>query len=373
MVIPFLNLKAQHDPIRAELDSAIAEVIDANAFASGPFVERFEKRFATFCEVKHAIGVGNGTDALWLTLLALGVHRGDEVITVPNSFIATAEAISFTGATPVFVDVDNRTYTLDPAKLEEAITPRTKAIMPVHLYGQAADMDRIHEIARRHNIPVIEDSCQAHGAEYRGRKAGSIGLAGAFSFYPGKNLGAFGEAGAVTTNDDELAAKIRVLRDHGQAKKYFHSAIGWNARMDGIQGAVLEVKLRALANGNEARRAHAALYSQLLEGTPNITLPATAAYARHVWHLYVVHVPERDRVLQAMAQKGVSCAIHYPVPIHLQDCYRFLNLGVGSFPVAEQSAREALSLPMYPELTSAQIGHIAEALKSSVAALATSR
>lgn len=367
MQIPFLNLRAQHDPIRADINAAIAEVIDANAFAGGPFVEGFEKQFAPFCGTKHAIGVGNGTDALWLTLLALGVGPGDEVITVPNSFIATAEAISFTGAKPVFVDVDDNTYTMDPRLLEAAITPRTKAIIPVHLYGQPADMDPILEIARSRGLPVIEDACQAHGAEYKGRKAGSIGIAGCFSFYPGKNLGAFGEAGAVTTNDEQLAAKIRVLRDHGQARKYYHSAIGWNARMDGIQAAVLQVKLKHLLRGNAARREHAQLYSQLLAGIPSITLPVTADYALHVWHLYVIHVPQRDRVLQLMAEKGISCAIHYPVPIHMQDCYQFLGHGRGAFPVSEESACEALSLPMYPELRPDQIAHVTEALKSVAA------
>lgn len=364
MQIPFLNLKAQHEPIRAELNAAIGQVIDANAFAGGPFVERFEKKFAPFCDTKHAIGVGNGTDALWLSLLALGVGPGDEVITVPNSFIATAEAISFTGATPVFADVDESIYTMDVRKLEAAITPRTKAIIPVHLYGQPADMHPILELARMRRIPVIEDACQAHGAEYKGRKAGSIGIAGCFSFYPGKNLGAFGEAGAITTNDDVLAANIRVLRDHGQAKKYHHAAIGWNARMDGIQGAVLDVKLNYLRRGNEARRAHAELYNRYLGDVPNIIVPRAAASALHAWHLYVVRVPNRDRVLAAMTEKGVSCAIHYPVPIHLQDCYRGLGRGPGSFPVAEKCANEALSLPMFPELTPVEIARVAETLKS---------
>ncbi len=250
--VPFLDLKAHHDPLRKQLDAAIAEVIDLNAFAGGPFVAKFEKEFATYCGASQCVGVGNGTDALWLALLALGVGRGDEVITVPATFMATTEAISYTGATPKFVDIDEQTYTMDPALLEKAITPRTKAIIPVHLFGQTADMDPILDIARKHGIPVIEDACQAHGALYKGKRAGTLGVAAAFSYYPGKNLGAFGEAGGTTTNDAELAQKMRVLRDHGQAKKYYHSQIGWNARMDGIQGAVLSVKLKNLGSGEHA-------------------------------------------------------------------------------------------------------------------------
>ena len=245
MKVPFLDLQAQHAPIRAEINAAMGEVIDQCSFAGGPFVTRLEEEFAAFCNAKYAIGVGNGTDALWLSLLALGIGHGDEVITVPNTFMATAEAISYTGAKPVLVDVDARTHTMDPSLIEAAITPRTKAIIPVHLYGQTADMDPILAIARKHNLPVIEDACQAHGAEYKGRKAGTLGVTGCFSFYPGKNLGALGEAGAVTTEDPELYQKIKTLREHGQPKKYVHSMIGWNARMDGIQAAALRVKIEA--------------------------------------------------------------------------------------------------------------------------------
>ena len=262
--------------IREEIAAAIQQVLDKTAFAGGPFVAQFEKEFAAFCGTQYAIGVGNGTDALWLALLALGVGPGDEVITVPNTFIATAEAISYCGAKPVFVDVDPETYNMDPAKLEAAITPKTKAIIPVHLFGQTADMDPILAIARKRKLFVIEDACQAHGAEYKGKKAGSIGDAGCFSFYPGKNLGAYGEAGAVVTNDEELAKKIRMLRDHGQAKKYYHCVIGWNARMDGIQGAVLSVKLKHLPAWNEGRRRNAALYGELLKGVKGVTTPTEA-------------------------------------------------------------------------------------------------
>lgn len=366
MKVPFLDLKSHHEPIRAQLDAAISQVIDSGAFAGGPFVAAFEREFADYCEAKFAIGLGNGTDALWLSLLAHGVGPGDDVVTVPSTFMATAEAISFCGARPVFVDIEESTYNLDPALLEKSITPKTKAIIPVHLFGQTADLDPILEIANRHGLPVIEDACQAHGARYKGRRAGSIGLSGCFSFYPGKNLGALGEAGAVVTNDSALADKIKVLRDHGQAKKYVHSVIGWNARMDGIQGAVLSVKLKQLEAANVKRREHAALYEELLGGLENVITPVTADGNEHVHHVYAVRVNNRDQVLQAMAEKGIACAIHYPVPVHLQGAYSDLGLGVGSFPVAERCADQFLSLPMYPELTSAQIRAVADALKECV-------
>jgi len=364
MQVPFLDLKAHHDSMRGELETAIREVMDSNAFAGGPFVAKFEQDFATYCGVADAIGVGNGTDALWLSMLALGIGAGDEVITVPMTFMATAEAISYSGAKPVFVDIDERTYTLDPDLLERAISPRTKAIIPVHLFGQAADMDAILEIARRRGLPVIEDACQAHGAEYRGRKTGSIGTAGCFSFYPGKNLGALGEAGAVVTNNEELRNKIQMLRDHGQAKKYHHALIGWNARMDGIQGAALRVKLKHLDRANQARRANARFYDQHLAEVEEVILPTEAEYARHVYHLYVVRVQDRERVLQAMANRGIACGIHYPIPVHLQEAYRFLGHRKGSFPVAERCAEEFLSLPMYPELTTTQLGAVVHELKT---------
>jgi dTDP-4-amino-4,6-dideoxygalactose transaminase len=348
--------------------ASIAEVIDANAFAGGPYVARFEEDFAAFCQARHAIGVGNGTDALWLPLLALGVGPGDEVITVAHTFMATAEAISYCGAKPVFVDIDEKTYTMNPALLEAAITPRTKAIIPVHLYGQMADMDPIMAIAARHNLPVIEDACQAHGAEYKGRKAGTIGIAGAFSFYPGKNLGALGEAGGVVTNDSALATKIQVLRDHGQKTKYHHSMVGWNARMDGIQGAALRLKLRVLAQGNAARRAHAARYSAALAGVAGVSTPEVATYGIPVFHLYVVRVAARDAVLAALAKRGISCGIHYPKPVHLQEAYASLGYARGSLPVTERCADEILSLPMFPELTDTQIDAVVGGLKAVVSA-----
>jgi len=364
MHVPFLDLKAHHESMRGELETAIREVMDSNAFAGGPFVAKFEQDFATYCGAANAIGVGNGTDALWLSMLALDIGAGDEVITVPMTFMATAEAISHCGAKPVFVDIDERTYTLDPDLLERAISLRTKAIIPVHLFGQAADMDAILEIAQRRGLPVIEDACQAHGAEYRGRKAGSLGTAGCFSFYPGKNLGALGEAGAVVTNNEELRNKIQMLRDHGQSKKYHHALIGWNARMDGIQGAVLRVKLKHLDRANEARRANARFYDQHLAGVEEVILPTEAEYGRHVYHLYVVRMQDRDRVLQAMANRGIACGIHYPIPVHLQEAYRFLGHRKGSFPVAERCAEEFLSLPMYPELTTTQMEAVVHELKT---------
>ncbi|HEV7923783.1 MAG TPA: DegT/DnrJ/EryC1/StrS family aminotransferase [Verrucomicrobiae bacterium] len=364
MKVPFLDLQAHHQPIREQIEAAIGDVIDKNAFSGGPFVAAFESDFARYCGCKHVVGVGSGTDALWLSLLALKVGPGDEVITVPNTFAATAEAIRNCGARPKFVDIDEQTYTMDPALLQQAINPRTKAIIPVHLLGQCADMDPIVEIASRRGIPVVEDACQAHGALYKDRKAGTMGTLGCFSFYPGKNLGALGEAGAVTTDDQELAARIQVFRDHGQDRKYQHSVVGWNARLDGIQGAVLSIKLKHLDVNNVRRRAHALQYDQLLGGMEEIVTPFEAPHNRHVYHVYAVRVQARNQVLQALAERGISCAIHYPVPVHLQEAYRFLGCEEGSFPVTERCAQEFLSLPMFPELTHQQIRAVATELKS---------
>jgi dTDP-4-amino-4,6-dideoxygalactose transaminase len=366
MQVPYLDLRAQHEPLMGELLDSFRQVTEASAFAGGPFVARFETEFAAFCQTRHALGVGSGIDALWLGLQALGVGPGDEVITVPNGFMATAEAISLCGAKPVFVDVDPRTYTMDPVRLEAAITIRTQAIVPVHLFGQMADMDPILAVARRHGTPVVEDACHAHGAEYKGRKAGSLGVVASFSFYPGKNLGAFGEAGAVTTEDTELCGKVRALRDHGHGVRLDSSAVGWNARMDGIQAAVLSVKLRRLSAGNAARRAHAKLYDELLGGESGVILPRVPAHNLHVYHVYAVRVPDRDLVLQRMAAKGVHCAVHYPVPLHLQKAYAFLGHRPGSFPVTERCANELLSLPIFPELEPEQIRFVAQTLKDSL-------
>ena len=364
MKVPFLDLKAQYASIHNEITAALRQVFESASFAGGPFVERFEKEFASFCGCKFAVGVGSGTAALWMALLALGVRRGDEVITVPNTFIATCEAISFCGATPVFVDIDEATYNMDPDLLEDAITPKTRVVIPVHLYGQMADMDRIMEIARAHGLLVIEDACQAHGAEYKSRRAGTIGDVGCFSFYPGKNLGAYGEAGAIVTNNSELAEKLRMFRDHGQAKKYCHSVVGWNGRMDGIQAAVLSVKLKYLAAWNEARRRNAQLYNELLANTDGLIIPTEADYARHIYHIYAIRAENRDALMGALAQKDIACGIHYPLPIHLQQAYRFLGYSKSSFPVAERCAQETVSLPMFAELKPGQIEKVCQEIRS---------
>jgi dTDP-4-amino-4,6-dideoxygalactose transaminase len=363
--VPFLDLNAAHAPLLAELNTAIGAVISYSAFAGGPFVDAFEKEFAAYCGARYAIGVGNGTDALGLVLRALEIGPGDEVITVPNSFFATAEAISYTGATPVFVDVDAGTYALDPAFLKRALTARTKAVIPVHLFGQSADLDPLRAFAAEHGLFLLEDAAQAVGAEYRGVRIGAGGTA-AFSFYPGKNLGALGEAGAVVTDDPALAQKVRMLREHGQARKYIHDLVGWNARMDGIQAAVLRVKLRYLDAANEARRRHAAYYDAALAALPAVRRPFAAPYGRHVYHVYAVRVPERDTVLRALADRGIVCGVHYPVPIHLQAAYRALGYRPGAFPVVERCAEEFISLPMFPELTREQTEAVVSGLAESL-------
>jgi len=360
MKVPFLDLKVQYESIKDEINEAIQQVLDSCAFAGGPFVEEFEKNFAKFCNCEHAIGVGSGTEALWMALLALGIGPGDEVVTVPNTFIATAEAITFCGAKPAFVDVDEKTYTMDPQKLEDYLTTRNKnlaiqnrpkAIIPVHLFGQMADMDLIMEIARAHGLFVIEDACQAHGAEYKGRLAGSIGDAGCFSFYPGKNLGAYGEAGAVATNNAEIAKKISMFRDHGQSKKYHHKMIGWNSRMDGFQGAVLNVKLKHLPGWNQARIEKANIYKELLSGLDNLILPYEADYAKHVYHVYAIRVQNRDALIKFLADNDIYSGIHYPISIHLQEPYLNLDYNNFDFKVSEKVTSDILSLPLYPELT----------------------
>jgi dTDP-4-amino-4,6-dideoxygalactose transaminase len=372
MKVPFLDLKAQYESIKDEINEAIQQVIDSCAFAGGPFVEAFEKNFAEFCRCKHCVGAGSGTEALWMVLLALGVGPGDEVITVPNTFIATAEAISFCGATPVFIDIDEKSYTMDPIKLTEFIDQKcsfdqstsklvnqstnrpVRAVIPVHLFGQMADMDPIMEIARKHELFVIEDACQAHGAEYKEKRAGSIGDAGCFSFYPGKNLGAYGEAGAITTNNEELAQKMFMFRDHGQSKKYFHNMIGWNARMDGLQGAILNVKLKHLPKWNEARRKIAIKYDNLLKNLDDLIIPQEANYAKHVYHIYAIRVKNRDALLKDLADNDIFCGIHYPISVHLQEAYSELDNQNFNLPISEKVVSELLSLPMYPELADDQ-------------------
>ncbi len=366
MKVPFLDLKAQHATIQDEISAALQEVIDNTSFAGGPQVKRFEENFARFCQCDHAIGVGSGTDALWMAFLGLNIGQGDEVITSPSTFIATAEAISFCGATPVFVDIDKQTYNLDPSLIEAAITSRTKAIVPVHLFGQPADMGPIMEIARKHGLYVVEDACQAHGATYTGRPAGSLSDAGCFSFYPGKNLGAYGEAGAVVTNNQKLAEKLRMFRDHGQRKKYYHSIVGWNARMDGFQGAVLDIKLPHLPAWTDARRNNARLYNELLKNLSELTLPFEAHNVQHVYHVYAIRAQNRDALIESLSEQGITCGIHYPVPLHMQEAYHFLGYDEGDFPVAETSAREFVSLPMFPELPEASIHYVADKIKECI-------
>lgn len=369
-MVPFLDMKARHAPRRQEFLDAIGEVIDSGDFSGGAPVADFESAFATYCGSTHAVAVGNGTEALWLTLLAMGIGPGDEVITVPMTFIATVEAILMAGATPVFVDIDERTYTMDPTALEGALTARTKAIIPVHLFGQPADMDAILGFARKHGLRVIEDAAQAHGAKYKNRKAGALGDAGCFSFYPAKNLGAFGEGGAITTTDDDLADKLRILRNHGQSRKNHHGLIGWNSRMDSIQAAVLRIKLRHLDLENEARRSHARVYDAGLANLPGVILPGCASEREHVYHLYVIRVSAREQVLDALAAKGIHCGVHYPVPAHLQPACVDLGFRAGDFPVSERCAAEFLSLPMFSELTPQQIGCVVRSVKQSIAACA---
>jgi dTDP-4-amino-4,6-dideoxygalactose transaminase len=365
-MIPFVDLKAQYHSIKAEVDAAVAGVLESSAFVLGKEVAAFEQDFAAYCRVSHAMGVNSGTSALHLALLAAGVGPGDEVITVPFTFVATVAAIVYAGATPVFVDIDAASYTMDPGRIEGAITPRTKVILPVHLYGHPADMDPILEIARRRKLIVIEDAAQAHGAEYKGRRAGSMGELGCFSFYPGKNLGAYGEGGCVVTNNAEYANNVRMRRDWGQSRKYYHDILGFNYRLEGIQGAILRVKLRHLEAWTEARRANAGIYREKLAGAA-VGVPAEMSYARHVYHVFAVRVPVRDRVIEHLNGAGVQTGIHYPVPVHLQAAYNDGRYKQGDFPVSETAAREVLSLPMFPELTPAQINEVCAALRCGLA------
>lgn len=396
MKVPLLDLKAQYELIRDEIASGLQEVLDNTAFAGGPFVDRFEKDFAPFCQCEFAIGVDSGTAALWMALLGLGIGAGDAVIIPVNTFIATAEAVSLTGATPVFVDCDAY-YNLDVKKARELLEgedqtskrlitktrkcestksvdqgqltnheSRITCIIPVHLYGRPANMDEIMTLAEEYGLAVIEDACQAHGGEYRGRRAGSIGDAGCFSFYPGKNLGAYGEAGAIVTNNAELTAKLRMFRDHGQQKKYYHSIIGWNARMDGFQGVVLATKLKYLDEWTNKRRQNAGLYNELLKGIEGIETPAETDHASCVYHLYVIQSDDRDGLQEYLQESGIGTGIHYPIPLHLQEAYKELGYKEGDFPTAERAAKRILSLPMYPELTEKQIRYVCDKIKEYV-------
>ena len=365
-MVPFVDLQAQYREIKAEVDAAIGRVVESAAFVLGREVEAFEAAFAEYTGARYCVGVNSGTAAIQLALMACGIGAGDEVIVPANTFFATAEAVSTAGATPVFVDADAVSYTIDATKIEAAVTERTRAVIPVHLYGQAADLGPISEIAARHNLVVIEDAAQAHGSLYRGRRVGALARAGCFSFYPGKNLGAYGEGGAVTTNDAEVARMVRMLRDHGSERKYHHELIGYNFRLEGIQGAVLNVKLRHLDRWNDLRRAHAARYDELLRGTP-LTLPREMEYARHVYHLYVVQAEARDSLQQTLSAAGVQTGIHYPIPVHLQRAYAALPYKPGDFPEAERQAARVLSLPMYPELRDEQLMRVADAIQQAFA------
>ncbi len=361
MDVPFVDLRPQYESIATELKAAVARVLDSQVFVLGPEVAAFEREFADACGVEHAVAVNSGTAALHLALAALGVGPGDEVITVAHTFIATAEAISAAGATPVFIDVEPDTHLMDATLLEAAITPRTRAIVPVHLYGQVADMDAILAVARRHDLPVVEDACQAHGATYKGRRAGSFGAAGCFSFYPSKNLGAIGEGGCVVTGSADLAAAMRALSDHGQSRRYYHDEIGYNYRMAAIQAAALRVKLPHLDNWNAQRRAHAGRYDALLASLP-VALPAERPERACVYHLYVVRVAQRDAVRAHLAARGIGMGVHYPLPVHLQHAYAHLGYRPGALPVTEAHAASIVSLPMYAELSGAQIEAVADAL-----------
>jgi dTDP-4-amino-4,6-dideoxygalactose transaminase len=365
MQVPFVDLKAQYATIRPEVNAAIAAVVESAHFVGGPALEDFERDFAACVGAKYAIGVGNGTDALTLALRAAGVGPGDEALVPANTFFATAEAVSNVGATPIFVDVDPATFLMDPELAARAITARTRAILPVHLYGRAVDMRRFVALAQAHNLVIIEDCAQAHGAEFAGKAVGSAGRLGCFSFYPGKNLGAYGDGGAVTTDNAELNARLRMLRDHGSPRKYEHVMVGCNSRLDAIQAAVLSVKLRRLKGWNAARRAHAIQYSQALAGTP-ILAPGIPPENQHVFHLFVVRCSERDRLQQYLAERGVATGIHYPVPLHLTGAYWSPHVPRGTYPVAEALADEILSLPMFAELTEEQMAATLTALHDFV-------
>jgi dTDP-4-amino-4,6-dideoxygalactose transaminase len=367
MTLRLVDLEAQQKALAPELQLRLAAMLERTDWILGEEVEAFEREFAEYCETRFAIGTDSGMSALELGLRALGVGAGDEVITAANTFIATALAVSHTGARPVLVDIDPETYTISPQLIERAITRQTKAIVPVHLYGHPADMAAIRRIADDHGLHVIEDACQAHGARYDGRRVGSLGHAAAFSFYPAKNLGAFGDGGAIVTDNAKLANSVRMLRDYGQSAKHMHEVKGFNRRLDTMQAAVLRVKLRRLDAWNELRRTRAALYSQLLSNAPVVT-PSASDRVEHVWHLYVIRAAGRDRLKQALSECGIETGIHYPVPVHQQPAYRDLRCAIGSFPVTERYADEILSLPMYPELDELRIARVAAAIHERTAA-----
>jgi dTDP-4-amino-4,6-dideoxygalactose transaminase len=360
--IPYLDLKAQIKPLRTEIDAAIARTIDNCTFCLGPDTAQFEKDFAAYCGAQHAVGFNSGTSALHVALMLLNLKPDDEVITTPYTFASTSWAISYVGARPVYVDIEDATFNIDVGRIEKAITPRTKAIMPVHLYGQPVDLDPILEICRKHHLSLVEDAAQSHGARYKGRAVGTFGEASGFSFYPGKNLGAFGEGGALVTNNADFARRAKSLREHGSTVRYYHDEVGFNYRMEGIQGAVLGVKLKHLEKWTRARQRIASQYRELLADTP-LKLPTLAPYAESVWCLYVVRHPRRDELKAHLEANQVGCALHYPLPLHLQKCYAHLGYQPGDFPVAEKAGRECLSLPIFPELTDSQIRRVTEVIK----------
>jgi len=366
MEIPLVSLKRQYTSIKGEIDKAIQGIIDKTSFVGGEEIREFEREFAKFCSVKYAVGVSNGTDALYLALRAIGIKEGDEVITTPHTFIATAEAITLNSAKPVFVDIDKDTYNISPEKIEDAITERTRAIIPVHIYGQPVDFDKINEIAKRHNLIIIEDAAQAHGAIYKGRRVGSLGDVACFSFYPGKNLGAYGDAGACVSNNYEIIEKIRLISDHGRGEKYLHKIEGKNSRLDTIQAAILRVKLKYLDEWNRKRREIAKKYNELLSGIDGIILPKILDDAVSVFHLYVIQIENRDKVREKLKEAGISTGIHYPLPLHLQPAYKYLNLPPGSFINTEALCKKVLSLPMFPELKDSEVEYICEKLKGAI-------
>jgi dTDP-4-amino-4,6-dideoxygalactose transaminase len=365
MDVPYFDLKQQYLSFRDELLEGLDRVCRNASFIQGEEVARFEEEFAAYCDAKHCIAMNSGTSALHLALIAAGIGAGDEVITTSNTFIATAEAISYTGATPVFADIDPATGNLDPRAAEAAITPRTKAMMPVHLYGRPVDLNRFSEICSSHNLTLIEDACQAHGASCCGKRVGALAFAGAFSFYPGKNLGAYGEGGALVTNDDAVAKLTRQLRDHGQTSRYYHGHVGYNYRMDGFQGAVLRVKMKRIDQWTARRRQISARYRELLEGA-RVALPQDCPGAESVYHLFVVWVEDRDRIRQELEARGVHTAIHYPVPVHLQQAYAALGYQPGSLPHTEKACEQVLSMPLYPEIPDEHVEYAAAALKEIV-------
>jgi len=364
--VPFMDLKTQYALIEDEILAGLQQVCESTRFALGPSVEAFEQDFARYCEVSDCVAVNSGTSALHLAMRCLDIGPGDEVITVPMTFVATTWAISYVGATPVFVDIDPATRTMDPDQLASAITSRTKAILPVHLYGQPADMDAILELAEAHDLPVVEDAAQAHGATYRGQRVGSLGRIGCFSFYPGRNLGAYGEGGALVTRDGEIAARARALRDHGQRQRYRHEEIGYNYRMDAFQGEVLRVKLEFLDDWNVARQSHAEHYRTHLSDVPGVRLPEVPEDRTSVFHLYVVELDERDETAAQLEAAGVQTGLHYPIPVHLQPAYAHLRHAEGAFPHTEWLAQRCLSLPMYPELTAQQLAYVVRQLAAII-------